>query len=154
MASREFQLAPPPDDPAVLEHTPVRVTYHDTDQMGHVYYGNYLTWFEIGRTEWMRSRGCTYDVMEKAGAYLPVKECHCEYVRPAFYDDLIRIVTWVAEVRRASLRFGYEIHCDARGELLARGWTQHAFVDANRKVVSAPPETLALLRDGRKPATA
>lgn len=154
MAAKEFVLPPCPENPSLLENTPVRVTYHDTDQMGHVYYGNYLTWFEIGRTEWLRSRGGTYDELEKSGAYLPVKECHCQYIRPAFYDDVVRIVTWVAEVRRASLRFGYEIHCDARGELLARGWTQHAFVDANRKVVSAPPAMLALLQSGHNPDAA
>jgi len=146
MPPREFALAPCPTDTSLLEETPVRVTYHDTDQMGHVYYGNYLTWFEMGRTEWLRSRGGTYRELERGGIYLPVSECWCDYQRPAFYDDLLTIVTWVAEVRRVSVRFGYEIRCDARGERLARGWTRHGFVDQDRKVVAGSPELLALLR--------
>ncbi len=149
MSPREFQLPECPADAALVEAARIRVTYHDTDQMGHVYYGQYLVWFEIGRTEWLRSRGGTYRNLEETGTYLPVKECWCEYQRPARYDDLLRIVTWVAEVRRASVRFGYEIHCDARGELLARGWTLHAFVDKDRRVVAGSPTLLALLRGDR-----
>jgi acyl-CoA thioester hydrolase len=124
--------------------------------MGHVYYANYLVWFEMGRTEWLRSRGRRYDDLERAGFYLPVKEAWCEYQQPALYDQMVRIVTWVAEVRRASLRFGYEIHdaeAGGRGRL-ARGWTLHAFVDRERRIVAPPPDVAELLRSGLPPIVA
>lgn len=138
----------PPDVAARAEFTPVRVTYYDTDQMGHVYYSKYLVWFEMGRTEWLRSRGGCYREMEEGGIFLPVAEAHCEYLRPAFYDDPLTIVTWVAEVRRVSLRFAYEIRRESRGEVLARGYTRHGFVSRERKIVRADDRLLALLSSG------
>ena len=73
--------------------TQVRVIYGDTDAMGFAYYGNYLKWFEIGRSEWFRKTGTTYRELEKSGLYLPVVEAHCSYLKPAFYDDLLTIET-------------------------------------------------------------
>src|SRR5262245_36376771 len=65
--------------------TRVRVRYADTDQMGVVYYANYLVWFEVGRTEWLREAGWNYRDMEETGVSLPVIEAHCEYRQPARY---------------------------------------------------------------------
>ncbi len=145
-----FSLPPPPENPAIRETTEIRVSYRDTDQMGHVYYAQYFVWFERGRTEWLRSRGRAYREMERDGVYLPVAESWCEYLRPAFYDDLIHVVTWIAELRRVSLRFGYEILCPARGgERLARGFTRHGFVDANRRPAAPPEDWMRLLREGK-----
>ena len=73
--------------------TRVRVRYADTDQMGVVYYANYLVWFEVGRTEWLRDAGWNYRDMEEAGISLPVIEAHCEYRQSARYDDEIEIRT-------------------------------------------------------------
>ena len=88
----------------------VRVRYAETDQMGVVYYANYLVWFEVGRTDWLRDAGWTYREMEQDGHPLPVIEAHAEYRRPARYDDEIEIrtkATPLTPVRSASTtRFG------------------------------------------------
>ncbi len=76
----------------------VRVRYAETDRMGVVYYANYLVWFEVGRTEWLRETGWTYREMEQEGIALPVIEAHCEYRQPARYDDDIEIRTRAAPV--------------------------------------------------------
>ena len=71
----------------------VRVRYADTDQMGVTYHANYLVWFEVGRTDWLRESGWTYRDMEDAGVSLPVIEVFCQYHQPARYDDEIEIRT-------------------------------------------------------------
>jgi acyl-CoA thioester hydrolase len=106
--------------------TAVRVRYKDTDQMGVVYYGNYFTFFEIGRVEYLRARGMTYKEMEQQyDSYIVVAESHCRYLRPARYDDVLRIRTRVSRARRRTLRFAYEIKNEATEELLATGETVH-----------------------------
>ena len=94
-----------------------RVSYGDTDQMGVVYYANYLELFERGRTEMLRSAGLTYRDFEQAGYLLPVHEAHCRYHRPAHYDDLLTIRSWIREMRGVRFTVACEI---LRGdELLA-----------------------------------
>jgi acyl-CoA thioester hydrolase len=115
----------------------VRVTYRDTDQMGYVYYANYLVWFEIGRTELLRNTGYSYSEFEEMGFVLPVLHCECNYKKPAHYDDLIRIETSVINISRASLCFKYRIFRDNTGELLAHGITKHAVVNKDGRVVRA-----------------
>src|SRR5271167_2477021 len=103
-----------------------RVRYAETDQMGKVYYGNYYIYFEIGRVEYMRDRGVAYKEMEeKDDSFIVVAESKCSYRRPAHYDDLLRIRTRVAEVRRRTITFAYEIFNETTGELLATGETLH-----------------------------
>lgn len=117
-----------------------RIAYADTDRMGVVYYGNYFTLFERGRTELMRSHGFRYrDLEEKIGAYLPVMEASCEYLAPARYDDLIRIRTWIEELGGAHVSFQHEIVDAETGKLLARGRTKHPFVNKDWKPVRVPP---------------
>ena len=121
------------------ESTTIRVTYHDTDKMGHAYYARYLVWFEIGRTEWLRSRGKTYRELEERGVYLPVRDCTVRYHAPAYYDDLIIVHTVLSEQRRASLAFAYRIENSADGKLIAEGMTLHPFVNAERKIIKVDP---------------
>ncbi len=79
-----------------FSETTVRVRYKETDQMGVVYYGNYFTYFEIGRVEYLRDRGMAYKEMEQEDdSYIVVAESHCRYLRPARYDDVLRIRTRV-----------------------------------------------------------
>ena len=122
--------------------TQVRVIYGDTDAMGHVYYGRYLRWFEIGRSEWFRSSGRTYRELEEGGVFLPVIEAHCSYKKPAFYDDLLTVATSFSFEGPARLRFDYRI--ERAGDLLATGYTIHGCVNAERKAVR-PPATLKKL---------
>ncbi len=115
----------------------IRVYVSDTDAMGVVYNSNYLTWFEIGRTELLRDRGLTYAEVERRGHSLPVTEAALRIRRSARYDDLLRIETRVGELRTRRIRFLYRIY---RGqELLVEGETVHVPVrHADRKVVSFP----------------
>jgi len=104
----------------------VRVIFGDTDQMGVVYYANYLRFFEGARAEYWRSLGRSYKDLEAAQIAMPVIEAHCNYKRPALYEDVLAIETDVTEMRGASLRFTYIVR--RAGELLAEGFTRHAVI--------------------------
>ncbi len=117
-----------------------RVPYADTDQMGFVYYANYLVYFERSRNELMRSIGFTYKEMEALGIGLPVIEAKINYHRPAKYDDLLRIVatcSWDHGIR-------LQIDCKVfRGEeLLVEGYTIHAFMNLKTGRPTRPNEEL------------
>jgi acyl-CoA thioester hydrolase len=122
-----------------FSETVARVRYKDTDQMGMVYYGNYFTFFEIGRVEYMRERGIAYKNMEREDdSYIVVAEASCRYLRPARYDDLLRIRTRVSESRRRSVRFAYEILRHDSCEMLATGETVHIICNREGRPKSLP----------------
>ena len=125
--------------------TRVRVRYADTDQMGVVYYANYLVWFEIGRTEWLRDAGWNYREMEETGVALPVIEAHCEYRQPARYDDEIEIRTAATAMTPARLRFDYQAVRVTSGQLIAEGHTVHAALGANGRPCRLPSRVRELL---------
>lgn len=124
-----------------------QVIFGDTDQMGVVYYANYLRFFEGARASYWRALGKSYKDLEDAQVALPVVEAHVGYKRPARYEDVLVVETQVSEVRAASLRFAYEVRRD--GELLADGYTRHAVIgpggrpralpDFMRALVTTPP---------------
>ena len=114
----------------------VRVIFGDTDQMGVVYYANYLRFFEGARADYWRSLGKSYKDLEAAGVALPVVEAHCAYKRPARYEDLLAIDIRLAEVRSASLRFAYTIRRD--DDVIAEGWTRHASVGLDGRPRALP----------------
>ena len=121
------------------DETTIRVRYAETDRMGVVYHANYLVWFEIGRTEFCRSRGFAYkDMEENDRAYLVVAESYCRYKAPARYDDELIIRTHITELRRRSVRFGYEILRLSDGVVIAEGETGHVVTDPNNRVISMP----------------
>lgn len=120
-----------------------RVIFGDTDQMGVVYYANYLRYFEASRAEYWRGTGRSHRDLDLAGVALPVVEAHCRYRRPARYEDLLAITVEVTELRGASLTFGYRIHKDA--ELLADGYTRHAVIGPTGKPRALPEHLRALL---------
>ena len=133
--------APAPQEPPIGEwhETLLRVRYAETDKMGIVYYANYLVWFEIGRTEYCRARGFSYKDMEESDdAFLVVAESYCRYKAPAFYDDELVVRTHITEMRRRSLRFGYEIIRASDGHIIAEGETGHVVTDADGRVRSFP----------------
>ncbi|CAN5529587.1 thioesterase family protein [soil metagenome] len=113
-----------------------RVIFGDTDQMGVVYYANYLRFFEGARAEYWRSLGRSYKDLEAAQIAMPVIEAHCKYKRPARYEDLLDIQTEVTEMRGASLRFSYTVR---RGtEDLAAGFTRHAVIGPDGRPLRIP----------------
>ena len=115
-----------------------RVTYAETDRMGFVYYANYLIYFEIGRTEYIRSSGMAYKDLEDMGYMLPVLEASCKYLKPARYDDVLTIRTTISEFKGIRLGFSYEILRD--GIKLVEGTTDHAFVDTEGRPRKLSPE--------------
>ena len=127
-----------------MVETRIRVIYGDTDQMGVVYYANYLRFFEAGRNEFIRAKGLRYrDFEESFGLMLPVTEANVAYRAPARYDDLLTVETSLAEVRRASARFSYRIVRD--GEVVATGHTVHACVDREGRIQRMPRELVERL---------
>ena len=119
--------------------TEVRVRYAETDQMGLVYYANYLVWFEVGRAEFCRQRGFAYRDFElENDAYLAVAEAQCRYRTPARYDDLLLIRTRVEEFRKRTIRFVYEIVREDRQTIVATGSTLHVVLDSQGRPKSFP----------------
>lgn len=110
-------------------HSIVRVRYAETDKMGVVYYANYLVWFEIARTDWLRDTGWTYRSMEEDGLGLPVIEAHCAYAASARYDDEIRIATTARLLSPVRIAFDYVVSRPEDGLQIATGHTVHACVD-------------------------
>ncbi len=119
-----------------------RVLYVDTDAGGVVNNGNYLRFFEMGRSEMMRSFAVPYSEIEQAGLILPVTESYLRYKAPAVYDDMLTISTSLADVKRVSCRFHYRItvYRDEREKLLVKGFTNHACVTRQGKLVPFPDE--------------
>ena len=119
--------------------TRVRVRYAETDQMGVVYYANYLVWMEVGRVAYCSQAGFEYRDMEREeGAILAVTEARCRYLAPARFDDEVRITTWVKEARSRTLRFAYEMRRDTDKRLLATGETLHIVCDREGKTIRLP----------------
>jgi acyl-CoA thioester hydrolase len=128
-----------------VRRTRLRVRYAETDQMGVVYYANYLVWFEVGRTDWLRESGWSYREMEADGLSLPVIEAHCDYRQPARYDDDIEIATRATLLSPVRLRFDYEVRRPGDGTLLAAGYTAHASLDRAGKPCRLPARVRDLL---------
>lgn len=123
-----------------------RVLYGDTDQMQVVYYANYLRFAELGRNEYIRARGMPYrEIEQQFRIHLPVVEAQLKYAQSARYDDLLKIETEVADVRRVSLKFLYRILRAADEKLLVTGHTVHACITFEGKPTRLPDEVVALL---------
>jgi len=124
----------------------IRVRYAETDQMGYVYYGNYATYYEVARVEWLRNLGFTYKMMEEQGVMMPVVESKARYIRPAKYDDLLTVNIILKEMPAKRIIFEYEIY-NERKKLINLGETILAFVDMkNGKTCEAPDSILKLLK--------
>lgn len=121
-----------------IHETEVRVRYQETDNMGVVYYANYFVWFEIARTEYLRSQGISYRALEGKGMYLMVAGASCQYKYPARYDDLIRIQSWISKLKNSSLTFEYKLFLGDR--LIATGESVHVFTDRAGKPMRIPKE--------------
>lgn len=120
----------------------IRVRYEETDKMGFAYYGNYFTWFEVGRTELFRSLSLPYTYFEDRGIMLPVTDAECKYRKSAKYDDLLIVRTVITNLTPARIRFGYRLISE-EGEIMADGSTAHAFINSSGRPVNlskADPE--------------
>ena len=121
--------------------TTTRVRYSETDKMGYVYYGNYPTYFEMGRVECLRTLGLSYKEMEDNGVMLPVKDLNVQYKSPAKYDDLLTIRTKITELSGSRIFFTYSI-LNTEGKLLTVGETTLVFVSAENMRPIRPSQTI------------
>lgn len=121
----------------ITSRSQISVRYAETDMMGIVYHGNYLTWFEVGRTQLLRECGVIYRDLETQGYRLPVLEVGCKYLRPALYDDTITIITSLKEKPLLRIRLDYEVR--RADELLVTGFTVHGFINHQGQPVRPPP---------------
>ncbi len=130
----------------VVGETRVRVRYAETDQMGVVYYANYLVWFEVGRAELMRQRGLDYKQMEiEEDCLMAVVEATVRYKAPARYDEELIVETTVTGVRGPVVRFSYRVLRAGDGVLLCEGETVHVVVGRDMKRRAMPRKYAALL---------
>jgi acyl-CoA thioester hydrolase len=116
----------------------LRVRYAETDKMGVVYYANYLVWFEVGRADLLRSLGWTYREMELDGVSLPVIEAHCDYHRPARYDDEIEVRTEGRLLSPVRMEFHYQVVRKNDDVVSATGRTVHAALDPSGRPCRLP----------------
>lgn len=120
-------------------NTSIRVRYGETDQMGYCYYGNYAQFFEVGRVEALREVGFSYKDIEDLGFMLPVSEFTVKYIRPAYYDDELIIITEISEIKGPKITFDYKI-LNAKKELVSSAKTDLVFVKKENMRPCAPPD--------------
>lgn len=126
----------------MFEHqTKIRTRYSEVDRMGYVYYGNYATYFEVGRVEAMRVLGISYAELEEQGIMMPVIRYEIDYKKPAFYDEELTITTRVRKVPRSRIQFEYETH-NSKGELLNSAMTELVFVDSETMKPQRAPQVM------------
>lgn len=128
-----------------ISETAVRVRYAETDQMGYVYYGQYATYYEVGRVESLRQLGLTYREIEEMGVMMPVLENRSRFLAPARYDDLLRIVTTLREKPGVKIKFEYDIF-NGQDTLIHQGETVLVFINktTNRPCRQPPAMEKAL----------
>lgn len=128
----------------------LRVRYAETDPMKYVYYGNYATYFELGRVELFRSIGISYDEIEKSGIWLPVSEYNIKYLKPALYDQKLEIHTYVKKIPGVRIEFEYEIYNEEKIKI-TEARTTLFFLDATtNKVIKCPEFLVKLIEDNWK----
>jgi acyl-CoA thioester hydrolase len=127
----------------MITHTEnIRVRYGETDQMGYLYYGNYAQYYEVGRVELIRSLGVTYKELEdEHGIWLPVVSLDMRFVRPAYYDELLRVETTVRELPDTHIVFHVEVF-NEKNKLVNAGRVRLCFFDAKQKKVVQAPDFL------------
>jgi acyl-CoA thioester hydrolase len=125
----------------MIKHiTTIRVRYADTDKMQFVYNGKYLEYFEVGRTELLRKINLPYSEVEKAGFQLPLIEAGVKYFFPAVYDDMLEIEARVSEIHSPKVHIDYRVTRLDGEELIAEGFTTHAFINVDSKKAVRPPK--------------
>lgn len=129
------------DSTKLTKEIKIRVRYAETDRMGFVYYGNYATYFEVARVEWLRELGINYLELENNGIALPVVELKIRYFKPAFYDQFLTVRTLVKEFSGVRLTFGHETFNES-GELINSAEVQLVFINTSTLKPSSPPEAI------------
>lgn len=126
--------------------TTFRVMYADTDQMGVMHHGSYVKYLEVARTELMRACGMAYAEMEKSGVMSPILDMNIKYIKPALYDEVLTVQTWVSNIKGSRIVFNYEIFNEDK--LLTKAYTTLVFLDAKtRRPSNIKDEFVEVIRD-------
>lgn len=123
----------------------VRVRYAETDQMGRAHHAHYLVWCESARTEWLRSRGASYDRLEEEGVFLPVSRVRMDYRGAVGYDDVVTVEAWPEAVRSRTVTFGYRLERASDGDRVAEAEIELVCTDDRGRVRRMPEELRAVL---------
>jgi acyl-CoA thioester hydrolase len=128
-----------------IAESELRVRYAETDQMGYTHHSNYIIYYEFGRVEALRNLGMSYKDMELSGVMMPVIDCQLRYLRPALYDDLIKIKVFIPHLPTAKIQFDYKLYVN--NILINDGYTTLAFVNTKTgKPIRVPQQMLTLLK--------
>lgn len=118
----------------------ITVRYAETDQMGIVHHSNYYIWFEVGRTDYIKKAGMSYDLMEQEGVLIPLIDSYCKYILPARYGDVLILKTEIEELAFHKVKFKYQVlkkdYNSHKEVLISTGYTCHVFVDKSFKVIN------------------
>ncbi|MCG2793598.1 MAG: acyl-CoA thioesterase [Weeksellaceae bacterium] len=131
----------------ILTTTTIRVRYGETDPMKYVYYGNYAEYFEVARVELFRSLGMSYDEIEKRGIFLPVSEYKIKYLKPALYDQILEIRTYIRQIPGARIVFDYEIYNEENVKITEASTTLFFLDSQTNKIVKCPDYLLTLIEN-------
>ncbi|MFH0877419.1 MAG: thioesterase family protein [Candidatus Omnitrophota bacterium] len=129
-----------------MHTTEIKVRYAETDQMGVVYYANYLVWFEVARTSYFSAQGLEYTEIEKEGLGLAVVQAHCVYKAPARYGDTVVVQVWPENVKASSLKFCYKVYRKEGHVLLTEGYTTHVLIDKTFRPRKIPEKIRCILQ--------
>lgn len=124
----------------IISETEIRVRYAETDKMGFVYHGNYLTWFEVARVRLLDDLNCPYADLEEEGYFLPVLKADLRYRKPLTFDDRAMVRVFLRE--RPGLRIALDYEVVSREEVCTTGHTLHAFIDPKGKPKKPPTRFL------------
>lgn len=127
-------------------NTSIRVRYGETDPMKYVYYGNYAEYFEVARVELFRSLGMSYDEIEKRGIFLPVSEYKIKYLKPALYDQILEIRTYVKKIPGIRIEFEYEIYNEENVKITEASTTLFFLDSETNKIVKCPDYLMELIQ--------
>ena len=130
----------------ILTTTSIRVRYGETDPMKYVYYGNYAEYFEVARVELFRKLGMSYDEIEKRGIFLPVSEYKIKYLKPALYDQLLEIRTYVRKMPGIRIEFDYEIYNEENVKITEASTTLFFLDSETNKIVKCPDYLMELIK--------
>ena len=130
----------------ILTTTSIRVRYGETDPMKYVYYGNYAEYFEVARVELFRTLGMSYDEIEKRGIFLPVSEYKIKYLKPALYDQVLEIRTYVRKIPGIRIEFDYEIYNEDQVKITEASTTLFFLDSETNKIVKCPEYLMELIK--------
>ena len=123
--------------------TQIKVKYQETDQMGVAHHSVYPVWYEEARTNFIKScLNISYSDIEKKGILFPLSKLNCKYIKPAQYEDILTIHTFLKNVTPVKLEFEYKIFKD--NELINTGYTEHPFVSKDFKLINLKKQNLEL----------